>query len=146
MSYQNGKTCRQSGHSTLFQLPVLALLFSPTCSRHYCWFSCCDQNTWDVHKLCSYLQDNAVWNDFKTHFQDNQVPFIVLFGVFLKIYHFIYSGFLKGNTMVSKLSKISGLSSLLIQQGFKQFKGFSLEVISLTLCENAKNGMLLILS
>ena len=46
-------------------------------------------------------------------FQDNQVPFFVLFGEFVKIYRYIYSGFQKGNTIVSKRSKILGLSYLL---------------------------------
>ena len=32
-------------------------------------FSRCNQNAWDLHKLCTYEWDNAVWNDFKTHFQ-----------------------------------------------------------------------------
>ena len=42
------------------------------------------------------------------------------------MYRYIYAGFPKGNTIVYKRSKISGLSSLLIEQGLKQRKGFSL--------------------
>ena len=61
------------------------------------WFSRRDQNAWDLRKFCAYKRDNAVWNYFRTHFQDNLVHFFVLFGVFGKIYRFIYSGFPKGN-------------------------------------------------
>ena len=63
--------------------------------------------------MCTYKRDSVVWNDFRTRFQDNQVPFFVLFGEFVKIYRYIYSGFPKGNTIVSKRSKILGLSYLL---------------------------------
>ena len=60
-------------------------------------FSRRDQNAWDLRKFCAYKRDNAVWNYFRTHFQDNLVHFFVLFGVFGKIYRFIYAGFPKGN-------------------------------------------------
>ena len=76
--------------------------------------------------MCTYRRDNVVWNDFRTHFQDNLVPFFVLFGVFVKIYRYTYARFQIGNAIVGKRSKIPGLSSLLIEQGLKQRKGFSL--------------------
>ena len=60
-------------------------------------FSRRDQNARDLRKFCAYKRDNAVWNYFRTHFQDNLVHFFVLFGVFGKIYRFIYAGFPKGN-------------------------------------------------
>ena len=42
----------------------------------------------------------------------------VLFGVFGKIYRYIYAGFPKGNTIVASAgSKILGLSALVIEQG-----------------------------
>ena len=46
------------------------------------WFSRRDQNAWDLRKFCAYKRDNAVWNYFRTHFQDNLVPSFGLFGVF----------------------------------------------------------------
>ena len=46
------------------------------------WFSPRDQNAWDLRKFCAYKRDNAVWNYFRTHFQDNLVPSFGLFGVF----------------------------------------------------------------
>ena len=101
---------------------VLPNKFRPLFRR----FSRRDQNAWDQRKLCTYDRDDAVWNDFRTHFQDKQVPFFVFFGVFVKIYRYIYAGFPKGSTIVRKRSKISGLSLLLIKQGLKQPKGFSL--------------------
>ena len=71
---------------TLFRRSVLALPFSLSSSgRHLVG-----------------LRDNVVWNDFRAHF-----------GEVVKIYHYIYSGFLKGNKIVSKRSKILGLSYLL---------------------------------
>ena len=45
-------------------------------------FSRRDQNAWDLRKFCAYKRDNAVWNYFRTHFQDNLVPSFGLFGVF----------------------------------------------------------------
>ena len=45
-------------------------------------FSRRDQNGWDLRKFCAYKRDNAVWNYFRTHFQDNLVPSFGLFGVF----------------------------------------------------------------
>ena len=57
-------------------------------------FSRRDQNARNLRKFCAYKRDNAVWNYFRTHFQDNLVHFFVLFG---KIYRFIYAGFPKGN-------------------------------------------------
>ena len=41
-----------------------------------------DQNALDLRKFCAYKRDNAVWNYFRTHFQDNLVPSFGLFGVF----------------------------------------------------------------
>ena len=113
-SSQNRKVCGESGHDSI-STSCVSIAIPPNKFRTslHC-FSPHNQNAWDLCKLCSYEQDNAVWNDFKPHFQDNQVPFIVLFGVFVKIYCLIYSGFSKENTVVKKLSKISGLSSLLI--------------------------------
>ena len=61
------------------------------------WFSRRDQNALDLRKLCTYKRDNAVQNDPRTHFQDNQVPLSVLFGVFVKIYRYSYAGFPKAN-------------------------------------------------
>ena len=86
--------------ATLFRLPVLALPFSPKGSlvrSLFRWFSRRDQNAWDSRKFCAYKRDNAVCNYFRTHFQDNLVHFFVSFGVFWKIYRFIYAGFPKGN-------------------------------------------------
>ena len=60
-------------------------------------FSRRDQNALDLRKFCAYKRDNAVWNYFRTHFQDNLVHFFFLFGVFGKIYRFIYAVFPKGN-------------------------------------------------
>ena len=45
-------------------------------------FSRRDQNARDLRKFCAYKRDNAVWNYFRTHFQDNLVPSFGLFGVF----------------------------------------------------------------
>ena len=106
------------------------------------WFSRRDQNAWDLSKLCIYKQDNAIWNDFKSYFQDNQVSFFVLFGVFVKIYRYIYLGFPKGNTVVSKQYKISELSSLFLSIQSKTLNNVRafLWYISLTLYENSKNG------
>ena len=68
-----------------------------------------------------------MWNDFRTHFQDNQIPSFVLFGEFVKIYRYIYSGFPEGNTIVSKRSKFFRAQlPFVIERGFKQHKGFSL--------------------
>ena len=43
------------------------------------WFSHRDQNAWDLRKLCTYKQDNAFWNDFRTCFQDYLIPCFVCF-------------------------------------------------------------------
>ena len=43
-----------------------------------------------------------------------------------QIYCYIHTGYPKGNMNVNQQSKISGLSSLLIEQGFKQHKGLLL--------------------
>ena len=98
---------------TLFRRSVLALPFSPSCSgRHLAGFPVVIKTS----RICvkfALKRDNVVWNDFRAHFQDNQDPFFVLFGEVVKIYHYIYSGFLKGNKIVSKRSKILGLSYLL---------------------------------
>ena len=36
----------------------------------------------------SCVRDNTVWNDFKTNFQDNEGPFPILFGVFVRIFRY----------------------------------------------------------
>ena len=78
-----------------------------------------------MRKWCIYKRDNAVWNNFRTHFQDNQARFFVSFHVFAKIYRYIYSGFPKGNAIVRSDLRIRG-SVRFIEQGFKRRKGFSL--------------------
>ena len=67
-------------NTTLFRLPVLAFPFSPTSALR--WFSRRDQNAWDLRKFRAYKRDNAVWNYFRTQFQDNLVTSFGLFGVF----------------------------------------------------------------
>ena len=42
-------------------------------------FSRRQQNAWNLSKLCTYKRNNAVWNDFRTHFQESQVSLFVSF-------------------------------------------------------------------
>ena len=82
-----------------------------------------------MREFCTYKQDDAVWNYFRTHLQDNLVPYFVLSDVFVKIYRYIYAEFPKEGketrSSESVGSKILGLSSILIEQGLKQRKSFS---------------------
>ena len=106
---------------TLFRLPVLSVTVLPNKFKtSFRRLSRRDQNAWDLRKLCTYKRDNAVWNDFRTHFQHNRVTSFVLFGVFKRTASFM----LDSREEIRSLA--NGLSSLLIEQGLKQPKGFSL--------------------
>ena len=112
-SFQNRKARGQSGHDSISTSGVSVAVLPIKFRTSFRWFSRRDQNAKYLRSLCTHKRDDAVWNDFRTHFQYNQVTFFILFGEFVKVYRYIYSGFPKGNTIVSKRSKILGLSYLL---------------------------------
>ena len=117
-SFQNGKARGQSGHDSTSTSGVGVAILSNKFKTSLRWFSYHDQNAWDSRKFCTHKRDDVVWNYIRTHFQDKLVLSFVLFGVFGKIYRYIYAGFPKGNTIVASAgSKILGLSTLVIEQG-----------------------------
>ena len=75
----------ESLDTTLLRL----LVFAFPSSSSFRWFPRRNQNAWDLHQLRTCKRDNAVWNYFRTRFQDNQVPVLFLIDVFGKIYCYI---------------------------------------------------------
>ena len=81
-SFQNGKARGESAHDSISTSGVSVAVLPNKFRTSFRWFSRRDQNAWDLRKFCAYKRDNAVWNYFRTHFQDNLVPSFGLFGVF----------------------------------------------------------------